>query len=191
MGYGIPIDILPLSQAGNIKTTILQHWIWLRELMEKDPRQDTSSSDESDDSSVISSDLLNAIECPNENDVIFRMRRSYMCHPGNVMFRSLIESKLDEHAAATRKRKAEIAWFIVEEVERKGGRFLKWDERGWWTEFESRSEIRYKIPTYFRDFTRNIKSRRNRAILNATNLKQKQKQQVGCQLGCITSVQDE
>mmetsp|Transcript_17386 Transcript_17386/g.39979 ORF Transcript_17386/g.39979 Transcript_17386/m.39979 type:complete len:197 (+) Transcript_17386:2-592(+) len=196
MGFGIPIDILPLSQSGSIKTSQLQHWTWLRKIIEKSPDQDLSSSDESDARSVSASDLSSAVECPNLNDVVFRMGRSYMCHPGNVMFRSLIESRLDEHVAATRKRKGEIAWSVVEEVERRGGRFLKWDTRGWWTEFESQSEIRYKIPTYFRDFTRNMKARRNRAILNATSQKLnatnlRQKGQDNCRLGCITSVQDE
>ena len=94
-----------------------------------------------------------------------------MVHPGNVMFRSLIESKIDEHFAATRSQKAAIAWSIVREVELKGGRFLKWDNRGWWTEFEDRSEIRYKIPTYFRDFTRNNKARKQRMKLKSKDSK--------------------
>lgn len=180
MGYGIPIDILPISQTGKIKTILLQQWIRLRKSIEAPPGmgggQDGSGSDDSDGNRPLSaSALLSAIECPNLNDVIFRTGKSYMCHPGNVMFRSLIESKLDEHFAATRKEKATIAWWIVNEVERRGGRFLKWDNRGWWTEFADREGIRYKIPTYFRDFTRNMKARRNRIMNN--NVQQQQQQQ--------------
>lgn len=168
MGYGIPIDLLPISQTGNIKKTSLLHWIRLRGMIELQQQQQQMGgsivpgfvsgiiNDSTDDDPI---DALSAIECPNLNDVIFRTGKSYMCHPGNVMFRSLIEAKLDEHFSSTRKEKAAIAWWIVEQVEVKNGRFLKWDQRGWWTEFEDRSEIRYKIPTYFRDFSRNVKAR--------------------------------
>lgn len=159
MGYGIPIDLLPVSPTGNVKTLMLQQWIRVRQMVESPHGlQNEMISSDSDDSSSMVSD--SAIECPNLNDVVFRPGKSYMCHPGNVMFRSLIESKIDEHFAATRTEKAAIAWAIVREVERRGGRFLRWDNRGWWTEFEDRSEIRYKIPTYFRDFTRNKKARK-------------------------------
>ena len=185
MGYGIPIDILPISQTGNIKTILLQQWIRLRKSIESPPGmgQDDFGSDDSDGNSILSASvLLSAIECPNLNDVIFRTGKSYMCHPGNVMFRSLIESKMDEHFTATRKEKAAIAWWIVNEVERRGGRFLRWDNRGWWTEFVDRSEIRYKIPTYFRDFTRNMNARRNRIIMNANQ--QQQQQSSSCISGC-------
>ena len=163
MGYGIPIDLLPISQTGNIKRTSLLHWIRLRGMIESQQQQlkDYGISDDITDNDPI--DALSAIECPNLNDVIFRTGKSYMCHPGNVMFRSLIEAKLDEHFSSSRKEKAAIAWWIVEQVEMKKGRFLKWDKRGWWTEFEDRSEIRYKIPTYFRDFSRNVKARNSSA----------------------------
>ena len=173
MGYGIPIDLLPISPTGNIKTLMLQQWLRIRKMKESQYGQEKKDlppgSDDSDDSSVVP--CHNAVECPNLNDVVFRPGKSYMVHPGNVMFRSLIESKIDEHFAATRSQKAAIAWSIVREVELKGGRFLKWDNRGWWTEFEDRSEIRYKIPTYFRDFTRNNKARKQRMKLKSKDSK--------------------
>mmetsp|Transcript_20998 Transcript_20998/g.43231 ORF Transcript_20998/g.43231 Transcript_20998/m.43231 type:complete len:475 (+) Transcript_20998:260-1684(+) len=173
MGYGIPIDLLPISPTGNIKTLMLQQWLRIRKMKESQYGQEKKDlppgSDDSDDSSVVP--CHNAVECPNLNDVVFRPGKSYMIHPGNVMFRSLIESKIDEHFAATRSQKAAIAWSIVREVELKGGRFLKWDNRGWWTEFEDRSDIRYKIPTYFRDFTRNNKARKQRMKLKSKDSK--------------------
>ncbi len=164
MGYGIPIDLLPISPTGNVKTLMLHQWIKVRKMIESKHFSSSDSGTESsgDDSSSVAE---NAIECPNLNDVVFRPGKSYMIHPGNVMFRSLIESKLQEHFAATRSEKAAIAWSIVREVELKGGRFLKWNNRGWWAEFEDRSEIRYKIPSYFRDFTRNSKARKKRREL--------------------------
>ena len=187
MGFGIPVDALPISQKGTLKTAMLQQWIRLRKLMETPSGQDGASSEE--DSSISASDISSAIECPNLNDVIFRMGKSCMCHPGNVMFRSLIESKLDEHYSATRKGKAKIAWWIVKEVERRGGRFLKWNSHGWWTEFENQSEVRYKIPTCFRDFSRNKTARKNRVKTNATT--QHKTQQNGCIDLCATNNKEE
>ena len=162
MGYGIPIDLLPISPTGNVKTLMLLQWLKVRKMIESKHSASNDSGTESsgDDSSTMAAE--GAVECPNLNDVVFRPGKSYMVHPGNVMFRSSIESKMDEHFAATRSEKAAIAWSIVREVELRGGRFLKWDNRGWWTEFEDRSEIRYKIPTYFRDFKRNSKARKKR-----------------------------
>jgi len=160
MGYGVPPSVLPISQEGVIKTSVLQQWIRVRKSIEN-RSQDRDDAD---------GPLDQTIECPNMNDIIFRTGKSYVCHPGNVMFRSLIESKTDEHFAASRSEKAVIAWWIVREVERRGGRFLRWDSRGWWTEIKDRSEIRYKIPTYFRDFRRNMKARRNRTAAMMTQM---------------------
>ncbi len=157
MGYGIPVDLLPVSPTGNVKLLMHLQWIKVRKMLETGVSQQYSSKKDSSDSSTVPN---SAIECPNLNDVIFRPGKAYMCHPGNVMFRGLIESKIEEHYAGSRSDKAGIAWTIVHEVEEKGGRFLRWDNRGWWTEFEDKSEIRYKIPTYFRDFSRKKKARK-------------------------------
>jgi len=171
MGYGIPVDLLPMSPTGNVKTQMFKQFIRLRKAIEAPSGQNTETSSDSDDSIIVPH---SAVECPNLNDVVFRAGKSYMCHPGNVMFRSLIESKMDEHYAATKREKASIAWSIVGEIERRGGRFLKWDTRGWWTPMEDRSEIRYKIPTCFRDFSRTMKARRKRAQMDSNQQQQQQ-----------------
>lgn len=167
MGFGIPVDLLPVSPTGNVKILMHQQWIKVRKMIENGVPQEDSTKTDSEESTVVPK---SAIECPNLNDVVFRPGKSYMCHPGNVMFRSLIESKMEEHYAGTRSDKAAIAWTIVHEVEEKGGRFLRWDNRGWWTEFEDTSEIRYKIPTYFRDFSRKKKARKQHSRAKANQI---------------------
>jgi hypothetical protein len=169
MGYGIPVDLLPMSPTGNIKTQMFKQFIRLRKAIEAPSGQNTETSSGSDDSIIVPH---SAIECPNLKDVVFRAGKSYMCHPGNVMFRSLIESRMEEHYSATKREKASIAWSIVGEIERRGGRFLKWDIRGWWTLMEDRAEIRYKIPTCFRDFSRAMKARRRRTQMNSNQQQQ-------------------
>jgi hypothetical protein len=170
MGYGIPIDTLPVTPTGNVKTSMLLQWARVRESIESPPGQDNSFGPSSGDSDDSTSAPASIIECPNLSDVILRPGKSVMCHPGNVFFRSLIESRMDEHFSATRSEKAAIAWSIVREVERRGGRFLRWVNHGGWTEFEEQSKIRYKIPTYFRDLRRNTNARRIRMLQKSNQL---------------------
>merc|ERR1712130_991847 len=47
----------------------------------------------------------NIIECPQFQDVIFRQGTSGMCHPGNVTFRSLIESVIMQEEESQRLQK--------------------------------------------------------------------------------------
>lgn len=157
MGYGIPVDLLPVSPTGTVKILMHQQWIKVRKMIEEGVPPKGLKNSDSDESSVVPK---SAIECPNLNDVVFRPGKSYMCQPGNVMFRSLIEAKMEEHYSGSRSDKAAIAWTIVHEIEERGGRFLKWDNRGWWTEFDDPSEVRYKVPTYFRDFSRKKKAKK-------------------------------
>ena len=42
------------------------------------------------------------IDCPGCNDVIFRSGRTTIIHPGNVMFRSMVESISDKHTECSR-----------------------------------------------------------------------------------------
>jgi hypothetical protein len=74
---------------------------------------------------------------------------------------------MDEHAAANRKMKDTISWRIIEEIERRNGRFLEWDNNsGFWVENKDRNSFRAKIPVYFRDHKRNIKGKRRQRQLS-------------------------
>ena len=103
------------------------------------------------------------IECPGRNDVVFRFGTSYMCHPGNVMFWGLIESKFDEHQNATQEGKVAITWWIIQEVEEaRQGRFLTWNNKvGSWLVMKDRAQIRNKIAVCFREQKKRTKAREN------------------------------
>ncbi|MGK3760356.1 MAG: hypothetical protein ACI8RD_012673 [Bacillariaceae sp.] len=84
MGYGIPVDLLPLTDTGNIKTKNLLQWIKVR--------KDLSESIAKEHNGIISyaraSGLIHSnIECPGLNDVIFRSGKHHMIHPGKYLFR--------------------------------------------------------------------------------------------------------
>jgi len=86
----------------------------------------------------------NIIECPQINDVVFRQGGSLISYPGNVMIRSLIAIKFKE------QKKAKTRKLIIEIIEDfKGcepcGRFLVWNDLGWWNEIFDEKQIYTKI----------------------------------------------
>ena len=164
MGYGIPVDTLPIDEVTHaLKTKNYASFIKVRARIEAERFDDPLDlSDYISDHSV-SSDSSNRstmIECPSFHDVIFRSGKSYMSHPGNMMFRELIEQHIEEHNNATQDRKKNLTWQVMGEVEKKRGRFLEFDRnRGTWIELIDRAVIRHKIATYFKEFRRKAKAR--------------------------------
>ena len=98
---------------------------------------------------------------PDSNDVLIRTGTTTLSHPGNVFFRGLIEKKHCEFRAGSGFTQAFLAENVVEEIERLKGRFLKWDNRGYWTEFQDRKQIIFKVEISIRDFKKKIKARKN------------------------------
>ena len=167
MGYGIPVDTLPFDEVTQtVKTKNWTSFIKVRRKIEAEQSEmnniNSSSdafSDTNSSNGSISSCKGSMIECPFLNDVIFRSGKSYMSHPGNMMFRELIEHHIDEHNVATQDRKKNLTWQVIDEVETKGGRFLEYNRGlGTWTELTDRAAIRHKIATYFKEFRRKVKA---------------------------------
>mmetsp|Transcript_12049 Transcript_12049/g.34535 ORF Transcript_12049/g.34535 Transcript_12049/m.34535 type:complete len:501 (-) Transcript_12049:187-1689(-) len=149
-GFGIPVELIPLTDTGNIKTAYLKQWMKLRRTIE------VMKMTEGDDYGAIC-----IIECPRSNDVVFRSGTSLSCHGGNVRFRCMIESKHDSLFVVSRTTQAELAEQLIDEVETGGGRFLEWDNRGYWTEIRDRLRIHTKVALSIRDFKYKTKARKN------------------------------
>jgi hypothetical protein len=98
----------------------------------------------------------------------------YLFHPGNLLFRNLIESKLEEHEnAPTQSQKVEITRWIVNQilVERKG-QFVVWDKSaGWYTALTDESQIREKVAVYFREFKKRVRAMGNHQIEESSTFK--------------------
>jgi hypothetical protein len=147
MGFGIPVDLIPTTGTGNIKTKNLQQWIKTRKVIEET----------NDDA---------PIECPNMHDVVFRFGKSYLSHPGNGAFRGLVEANFDEHSdARTTDAKVAVTWRIVRDVESRGGRFLAWDKRGWWTVITDRSQIRSKVAVSLKEHKKRVQAQKNIQVM--------------------------
>merc|ERR1712176_34706 len=80
--YGIPIEMLPITETGSTKMINHNHWIKTRKHIEQGI--DTN---------------VNIIECPGSNDVVFRQGTSSMENPGNVKCRDLTLSLLENRDA--------------------------------------------------------------------------------------------
>ena len=160
-GYGIPVDQIPITDTGNIKTKNLFQWIRVRKYLESQ-RGYNSTAVSSDSESSMTQNIHLTIDCPNMNDVIFRGKHAYLSHPGNAMFRALIESRYEEHnKLTTTDAKVQVTWSIIKEVENKNGRFLVWDNNGCWREMTDRTQIRTKVAGALKDHKRRLKARSN------------------------------
>jgi len=104
-------------------------------------------------------DMMGVIECPCLNDVLYERSKPCNTHPGNVRFKALIEEKKADRDALDQTGKRDFAWTIVEEIEDRNGRFLKWDKKqGFWVCLEDRSDIRTKVASSFRDFQKTARA---------------------------------
>lgn len=173
-GYGIPVDLLPLTPTGNVKVSYLRHWIRLRATVEEAdldapcPQNRHQGEHEHEHASNGTNSykthgVFTMIECPGSLDVVFRPGRPVMNHPGNVAFRSLIESMSKTHETATQTKKSTIVKGVVDEIKTKGGRFLVWDEKhGCWTAILDDNKQRHKVAIAFRNFKSYKKAQGNR-----------------------------
>lgn len=150
--YGIPVDLLPITETGNVKTKNHQRFIKVRTMLEKPKPSDAAASV----AGIVDED---PIECPGLNDVVFRVGDSYLCHPGNAKFRGWIESTYEDYDSATKERKLAITRMLVDEV-LKTGRFLVWDKH-WWMVLWDREKMRNKVIGAFKDQKRRLKATAN------------------------------
>ena len=155
-GYGIPIDHIPVTYSGNIKTQYLKKWMQLRKSIESNNINDSTMEQNRNPSTTI--------ECPRMNDVTFKQGQPLMGHcTENQFFRCLVESKHEAHSAAISKEaKMELIQSIIEEVKEKNGRFLVWDNKTFWTEIIDDEQIYTKISIFFRNYKASSDAKINR-----------------------------
>lgn len=150
MGFGIPIQLLPTTESGALKTKNHTQWFKTRQLIEKHASSTLTTEP---------AKLLGAIECPSLNDVLYERTKPCVYHPGNTRFKGLIEERKEQHALLSQTGKRDFSWSIVEEIEKRNGRFLTWDRKnGFWVQLRDRSEIRLKVATSLRDFNKHCRA---------------------------------
>lgn len=144
-GYGVPVDHIPLTGTGNVKTQNLRVWLKLRSTLEN-PTEESAG---------------NIIECPYSNDVLFRPSKLIKGHPGNVKFHSLIEYYHEKGLGITAASKK-----IINDIFEDDGRILVWEKRGWWTNVTDPGQMQFKVSVSYRDYK---KKKKQRARVQAYN----------------------
>lgn len=156
--YGIPEQLLPLSNTGTVKTSNHSRWInALRSKANREMQKRNSQSDSSDnDTTTARAEAeVEIVDCPRSPDVIFRKGSTYKTNPGNMYFRELIEQTQDQHLKASRKEKCKITWQIVRAIEAQKGRFLDWcQNREMWIVATDREKIRTKVAACCKQYNR-------------------------------------
>jgi len=145
-GYGVPVDLLPVTHSGTVKTA--NHLRCIKAL-----RAQEKNIDNDDKKEVI-------VECPRSYDVVIRKGPTYKNSRGNLYYRELIESSNDQHSKANSQEKYEITWRIVKAIDERNGRFLEWStSRKLWIVVTDRDIIRKKIAACYKQYNRSSLAR--------------------------------
>lgn len=132
MAYGISPDSLPVTSEGILKKGA--HVKWVKKHQIRDSAQDG----------------IEKIDVPGKNDVLLgKVGKSMQQHPGNVLLRTFVESKMPEYIRfEARDEKTSYMDNIVVAIRQSSFRFLKLDGQGWWV-LATENDVREKISRAF------------------------------------------
>lgn len=167
-GYGIPMDLLPITKTGSIKVKYLNDWIRIRNMLEGIGDQSFVGK---------KSVLTRVVICPGLTDVVFRQGTPSMTNPGNVIFRDTIMNILEEHYSQHRyleghqqqpaQIEASCNWLIETTQHTKGGRFLEWDKQlNVWVKMTDRLKIKSKVIIAYRDVNKRFMNSRQKMLVS-------------------------
>jgi len=138
--FGIPVQELPVTSTGKIKTKNHLQWIQARQAIEK-IRAFSSGSIRAQ------SITLHA----RVKDVLFR-RGGNTKHYGNMDFLYLLENHRDAffNPVSNHTTKKAVIQSIIEQITSQGGRFLTLDTKmNWWTEITDVDNLEDRITSSF------------------------------------------
>ena len=145
MSFGIPVSDIPLTYTGEIKSKPITNWINSRKAIEACMGESGTVGGS-----------FEGIDCPRLADVIFKVGERGT-HPGNIRFRELLEGgqRMDRYkSTSNRTEKDEIVWEISQGIHSTGGRFLAWDQRGFFVVIQDQAVLKKQIASFIRDFNK-------------------------------------
>ncbi len=160
--YGIPTEDLPISYSGSIKTGYAKQWIRARETKEWSLYLQQP----------IESRCI--VECPLHTDVLFRQGMSMMRNPGNARVWSFIEAKQSgrmdtDGQTLIKPKRRELVRDVIAYV-RKTGRFLKWNDGGWWSEIVDQEQVKIKVRYFLKEARRVKREARKQTLQSSTSM---------------------
>jgi hypothetical protein len=145
MSFNIPVSEIPLTYTGEVKNKGMANWINSRKMFE-------AARQEAIDACV----PFQGIDCPRLSDVIFKVGERGT-HPGNTTFRELLEGEqrvFRYKSTSNRSEKDEIVREISQGIHSTGGRFLTWDNRGFFVAIQDQAMLKKQIASFIRDFNK-------------------------------------
>jgi hypothetical protein len=133
MTYGIPIQEIPSTSSGVIKTKYHLQWIKSRRALEE-MRE--------------SEEPLHVVIHPGNDDVLFSQGGSKSGHYGNVKFRTVLEKYMAEYQSVGKDRAAfkTVRDKVIKHVDSDGGVFLTLDKKmNWWVPISDAAELDERI----------------------------------------------
>ena len=94
-GYGIPTEIIPLTDTGTIKLDNWKKWTKLKKYTEQ---QEMTVLMKTSTMTSMKTPMNSIVECPGSKDVVFRRGKSMNYHSGNVKFQNMIESQFQHYS---------------------------------------------------------------------------------------------
>ncbi len=148
--YGIPVQDIPLTSGGNIKTKNLLQWVKTRKSIDKFRQNGDHGS------------AAMIITHPSINDVLFS-RGGNPQHPGNREFHQFLTLMHSRYSNAVHREETEnIRNELIRSVIVINGRFLEVHKTGgWWEEITDLERVHFKINNAFYDYNRKLKAIQN------------------------------
>ncbi len=189
-----------MTTTGKVKTDFQSSWVSMLKVKEEQKKK-REQQHLAPGNSEAPHQLLEIVECPSSNDVVFRKGRPlYKRNPGNMQYRELIAAASYQHSEAGRSGKYTITWKIVQQIEDKGGRFLEWTpldhgSGGMWVAMTDRKAIREKVASalkqFNRDHYRSNKTRQENKTKPQTAARQQKQEQTPVATITTKSIQDD
>ena len=128
---GIPVDVLPFNNHGEL--TIGSHQEWIKQRLAIEGNQYPNETlhmttiSVSDPSSMLQTEGCSdhVVRVVQDADVLPGVQRAAKFHPGNLKYQELLDGQFEVYdVASTNRRKFGITQHIVDHVHASGGRFL-------------------------------------------------------------------
>ena len=129
--------MLPVTDTNNVKMKNFVQWVKGRQAIEELEEKKRNNNDNS---------LIDLVDCPLSSDVVFKTGTSNLTHPGNVMYREVLQSNLSAFRGAQINATTKvIVNKVMTDMVQGGGRFLEWNSSGCWIVMQDPAKLQVKI----------------------------------------------
>ena len=181
--YGIPTEHIPITFSGNIKDGYIKQWVKMRVYAESHEYESQ------------------IIECPQLEDVLFRQGVSSLNYPGNARVYRLVQKRYSQDLTTktpkrgtVKTKREKVVIEIIDDIRSTGGRFLVWNDNGWWSEICEVEPLSVKLEYLIKEVLRTKRKKerlaRSRHQLHldcSTSVFQEQIDDAGISSNCVSN----